>query len=95
MWRYPVSPAEVSPYCLEALLTYEDRWFYRHPGGNPLALGQRPGRTCATAACCRARLQAVDPQCPPLVVCRWPADCRNQCRCIVQSRFCEQRAISV
>ncbi|KFX71532.1 penicillin-binding protein 1C [Pseudomonas taeanensis MS-3] len=38
VWRYPVSPAEVSPYYLEALLTYEDRWFYRHPGVNPLAL---------------------------------------------------------
>lgn len=40
VWRYPVSPAEVSPYDLDALLTYEDRRFYRHPGGNPLALGR-------------------------------------------------------
>lgn len=40
VWRYPVSPAEVSPYYLEALLTYEDRWFYQHPGVNPLALGR-------------------------------------------------------
>ena len=40
VWRYPVSPAEVSPYYLDALLTYEDRWFYRHPGVNPLALGR-------------------------------------------------------
>ncbi|KXU37203.1 penicillin-binding protein 1C [Ventosimonas gracilis] len=38
VWRYPVSKDEVSPYYLEALLTYEDRWFYRHPGVNPLAL---------------------------------------------------------
>ncbi len=38
VWRYPVKPEEVSPYYLEALLTYEDRWFYRHPGVNPLAL---------------------------------------------------------
>lgn len=38
VWRYPVSRAEVSPYYLEALLTYEDRWFFRHPGINPLAL---------------------------------------------------------
>jgi len=38
VWRYPVTPQEVSPYYLEALLTYEDRWFYRHPGVNPLAL---------------------------------------------------------
>ncbi|WP_439889414.1 peptidoglycan glycosyltransferase PbpC [Pseudomonas sp. MBLB4123] len=40
VWRYPVSPGEVSPYYLEALLTYEDRWFYRHPGVNPLALAR-------------------------------------------------------
>lgn len=40
VWRYPVSPDEVSPLYLEALLTYEDRWFYRHPGINPLALAR-------------------------------------------------------
>ena len=49
VWRYPVSPSEVSPYCLEALLTYEDRWFYRHPGVIPLALARavcRSNRFC-------------------------------------------------
>lgn len=40
VWRYPVTLDQVSPYYLEALLTYEDRWFYRHPGVNPLALGR-------------------------------------------------------
>lgn len=40
VWRYPVNPDEVSPYYLQALLTYEDRWFYQHPGVNPLALGR-------------------------------------------------------
>ncbi|MBM7061348.1 peptidoglycan glycosyltransferase PbpC [Pseudomonas sp. UL073] len=40
VWRYPVTADEVSPYYLEALLTYEDRWFYRHPGVNPLALAR-------------------------------------------------------
>ena len=40
VWRYPVSTDEVSPYYLDALLTYEDRWFFRHPGVNPLALGR-------------------------------------------------------
>lgn len=40
VWRYPVTPEQVSPYYLQALLTYEDRWFYRHPGVNPLALGR-------------------------------------------------------
>ncbi|KRD03851.1 MULTISPECIES: peptidoglycan glycosyltransferase PbpC [Pseudomonas] len=38
VWRYPVYTSEVSPYYLDALLTYEDRWFYQHPGVNPLAL---------------------------------------------------------
>lgn len=38
VWRYPVTSAEVSPLYLDALLTYEDRWFYQHPGVNPLAL---------------------------------------------------------
>ncbi|MEB0108875.1 peptidoglycan glycosyltransferase PbpC [Pseudomonas sp. MH9.3] len=38
VWRYPVQTGEVSPYYLDALLTYEDRWFYEHPGVNPLAL---------------------------------------------------------
>lgn len=38
VWRYPVTLKEVSPYYLQALLTFEDRWFYSHPGVNPLAL---------------------------------------------------------
>ncbi|WP_028695582.1 peptidoglycan glycosyltransferase PbpC [Pseudomonas cremoricolorata] len=38
VWRYPVSAEQVSPLYLQALLTYEDRWFYRHPGVNPMAL---------------------------------------------------------
>nr|WP_238344604.1 peptidoglycan glycosyltransferase PbpC [Pseudomonas lactis] len=38
VWRYPVHTSDVSPYYLDALLTYEDRWFYQHPGVNPLAL---------------------------------------------------------
>ncbi|CAA6815713.1 MAG: Penicillin-insensitive transglycosylase (EC & transpeptidase PBP-1C [uncultured Thiotrichaceae bacterium] len=38
VWRYPVTLDEVSPLYLEALLGYEDRWFYYHFGINPLAL---------------------------------------------------------
>jgi penicillin-binding protein 1C len=38
IWRYPVTVDEVSPLYLQALLTYEDRWFWRHPGINPPAL---------------------------------------------------------
>ena len=40
VWRYPVQTGEVSPLYLDALLTYEDRWFFQHPGINPLALGR-------------------------------------------------------
>ncbi|MCP4044508.1 MAG: penicillin-binding protein 1C, partial [Gammaproteobacteria bacterium] len=38
VWRYPVNLDEVSPLYIEALLTYEDRWFWQHPGINPLSL---------------------------------------------------------
>jgi len=40
VWRYPVTPDQVSPLYTEALLGYEDRWFYRHPGVNPFALAR-------------------------------------------------------
>lgn len=36
----------MSPRYLEALLAYEDRWFYQHPGVNLLALGRAAWRTC-------------------------------------------------
>ncbi len=38
VWRYPVQLADVSPQYLDALLGYEDRWFFQHRGINPLAL---------------------------------------------------------
>ena len=40
IWRYPVTPEQVSPLYTQALLTYEDRWFWRHPGVNPFAIGR-------------------------------------------------------
>ena len=40
VWRYPVTAKQVSPLYLAALLHYEDRWFYRHPGINPYALAR-------------------------------------------------------
>lgn len=40
VWRHPAAPDTVSPLYLEALLTYEDRWFHRHPGINPAALAR-------------------------------------------------------
>lgn len=38
VWRYPASQERISPLYLQALVSYEDRWFYRHPGINPVAL---------------------------------------------------------
>ncbi|EMF0916570.1 MULTISPECIES: peptidoglycan glycosyltransferase PbpC [Providencia] len=38
IWRYPVKLDQVSPEFIEALLTYEDRHFYQHPGVNPFSL---------------------------------------------------------
>lgn len=40
VWRYPVTLDQVSPYYIQALLTYEDRWFWSHPGINPFAIGR-------------------------------------------------------
>ena len=40
IWRYPVTSDQVSPLYMQALLTYEDRWFWRHPGVNPFALAR-------------------------------------------------------
>ena len=44
VWRYPTKPEDVSPLYIEALLTYEDRWFYKHPGVNPLAIVRAAGQ---------------------------------------------------
>lgn len=38
VWRYPTTSKQVSEYYIQALLSYEDRWFYQHPGINPLSL---------------------------------------------------------
>jgi len=40
VWRYPVTVGQVSPHYLQALVTYEDRWFRHHPGINPLAMSR-------------------------------------------------------
>lgn len=37
-WRYPVKLTDVSDQFIDVLLAYEDRWFYSHPGVNPLAM---------------------------------------------------------
>ncbi|HBN54004.1 MAG TPA: hypothetical protein DD456_08260, partial [Stenotrophomonas sp.] len=47
VWRYPADAKTVSPLYLQALLTYEDRWFWRHPGVNPWALLRAGGQMLA------------------------------------------------
>lgn len=47
VWRYPVSLDAVSPLYIEALLNYEDRWFYRHGGINPFSLARAGGQWLA------------------------------------------------
>ena len=38
VWRYPVSLEQVSDDYIQALIGYEDRWFYYHPGVNPFSV---------------------------------------------------------
>lgn len=40
LWRYQVGLEDVSPDYLKAVLNYEDRWFYQHPGFNPFAIAR-------------------------------------------------------
>ncbi|WLI75911.1 peptidoglycan glycosyltransferase PbpC [Kosakonia sp. H02] len=40
IWRYPVTLEEVSPRYLQALIQYEDRWFWDHPGVNPFSIAR-------------------------------------------------------
>lgn len=54
VWRYPVTLDDVSPRYLQALIQYEDRWFWDHPGVNPLAMPARPGRTSPPGASSQA-----------------------------------------
>lgn len=38
MRRLPCKPGEIPPYAVDALVRYEDQYFYWHPGVNPLAM---------------------------------------------------------
>ena len=38
VWRHPIALEDVSPLYVDALVRYEDRAFWWHPGVNPLAL---------------------------------------------------------
>ncbi|HEX3047612.1 MAG TPA: penicillin-binding protein 1C, partial [Bacillota bacterium] len=40
MWRIQTPLSQISPELQKALLGFEDRWFYLHPGVNPIALGR-------------------------------------------------------
>lgn len=44
IWRYPVTLDQVSPLYVQALLNYEDRWFWYHGGVNPLAMLRAGGQ---------------------------------------------------
>lgn len=44
IWRYPVTLNDASPRYLEALINYEDRWFWDHPGINPLSILRAAGQ---------------------------------------------------
>jgi penicillin-binding protein 1C len=37
-WRKPVTLAQLSPLMVKSVLVNEDRWFYWHPGFNPVSL---------------------------------------------------------
>nr|WP_243636079.1 penicillin-binding protein 1C [Hymenobacter edaphi] len=43
-WRLPTGLPDISPTLRRALVAKEDRWFYWHPGINPVALLQAAGR---------------------------------------------------
>ena len=52
IWRYPTTPEQVSPLYVQALLAYEDRWFWKHPGVNPVALLRAGGQVRGCAGVC-------------------------------------------
>ncbi|MDB5261446.1 MAG: glycosyl transferase [Adhaeribacter sp.] len=39
-WRMQLEPGEINPVLEKALLLKEDKYFYYHPGVNPVALGR-------------------------------------------------------
>lgn len=48
IWSYPISVDEISPLYLQALIGYEDRWFWQHPGINPVASMRALGQMIAS-----------------------------------------------
>lgn len=39
-WRMKTGLKDVSPFLREAVLAYEDKWFYLHPGVNPVSMAR-------------------------------------------------------
>ncbi|MCG8640185.1 MAG: transglycosylase domain-containing protein, partial [Desulfobacterales bacterium] len=44
MWRIWTPLNKISPELKKFLIAYEDRWFYKHPGINPLAIVRAAGQ---------------------------------------------------
>ena len=40
LWQYKTTTRDVSPLYLQALIQYEDRYFYYHPGFNPFSMAR-------------------------------------------------------
>ena len=40
VWRHPVKLEQVSDNYIEALLNYEDKWFWQHSGINPISIAR-------------------------------------------------------
>jgi penicillin-binding protein 1C len=73
IWRMRVAMDEVSPLYLEALIAYEDRWFWRHAGINPLSVLRAAGQWLthgrAVSGASTLSMQAarlIEPQAPGL-----------------------------
>jgi penicillin-binding protein 1C len=62
--RVPVTLEEIPPRVLEAILTSEDRWFWRHPGVNPMAVAR------AAVANVRARRRVSGASTIPMQIAR-------------------------
>jgi penicillin-binding protein 1C len=62
--RIPVTLDEIPPGAIKAILTSEDRWFWRHPGVNPMAVAR------ATASNLRARRRVSGASTIPMQIAR-------------------------
>jgi penicillin-binding protein 1C len=97
IWRYPVTPEQVSPLYLEALLGYEDRWFYRHPGINPLSVARaawqnlRAGRVISGGSTLTMQVaRLIDPHGRSI-----PGKCKQVFRALqLERHWCKERILA-